>query len=346
VAAAALALALFAAGPSQAAMEAPDAWITTKVKMALLTADNVPVTAINVDTVDGRVTLHGVVATDAEKANAETAARSIDGVRTVQNLLQVVPNSRKEAVKVADAQLQKNVEAVLTRDAALEGSSVKVASVHDGVVLLSGTTQTLSAHRRALEDARAVPGVKRVSTEIKSPDRLGDAEISAGKGPMAKDASMKSAAYDAWITTDAKTRLLATADVPALEINVDTNNGVVTLFGTVPSETAKHAAEVEVKKIDGVKAVQNELQIVPKSMAKAVEAKDDDIRKDVDARLEARPELKDASIDSQVEKGVVRLTGTVASQSDRLIALSTTRATPGVRSVIDDLNVTAAVSSR
>jgi hyperosmotically inducible periplasmic protein len=339
----ALALAL-AASPARA-MDAPDAWITTKVKMALLTAADVPVTAINVDTVDGRVTLHGVVPTDAEKMNAETAARSIDGVRTVQNLLQVVPSSRKEAVKVADAQLQKNVEAVLSRDAALEDSSVKVASVHDGVVLLAGSTKTLSAHRRALEDARAVPGVKRVSTEIQSPDRLGDAEI-ATKGPMAKDASMKSAAYDAWITTDAKARLLATADVPALEVNVDTTNGVVTLFGTVPTETAKRVAELEVKKIDGVRAVQNELQIVPESMAKAVEAKDDDIRKDVDARLEARPELKDASIDSQVEKGVVRLTGSVASQSDRLIALTTTRATPGVRSVIDDLKVTAAVSSR
>jgi hyperosmotically inducible periplasmic protein len=345
VALAALGLALFAASPSWAAMEAPDAWITTKVKMALLTADDVPVTVINVDTVDGRVTLHGVVATDAEKANAETAARSIDGVRTVQNLLQVVPASRKEAVKVADAQLQKNVEAVLTRDAALEDSSVKVASVHDGVVLLSGSTKTLSAHRRALEDARAVPGVKRVSSEIQSPDRLGDAEIST-KGPLTKDSSMKSAAYDAWITTDAKARLLATADVPALEVSVDTNRGIVTLFGSVPNESAKRAAEMAVKKIDGVKAVQNELQIVPKAMAKAVEAKDDDIRKDVDSRLEARPELEDASIDTQVEKGVVRLTGSVASQSDRLIALTTTRATPGVRSVIDDLKVTATVSSR
>src|SRR5258705_5398680 len=300
----ALRLSLFAANPSRAAMDRTDPWITMKVKISLLTSDGVPATAVNVDPVDGRVTLHGIVATDTEKARAEQVARSVEGVRTVNNLLQVVPSSRKEAVKVADDDLQKNVEAVLSRDAALSDSSVKVASVHDGVVLLSGTAKTLSAHRRALADARAVPGVKRVSTEIQSPDRLGDAEIST-KGPMAKDGSMKSAAYDAWITTDAKARLLATADVPALEGSVDSNRGVVTLFGSVPTETAKRAAELEVKKIDGVKAVQNELQIVPKSMAKAVEAKDDDIRKDVDSRLEARAELKDASIDTQVEKGVV-----------------------------------------
>ena len=147
--------------------------------------------------------------------STHSSTAACDGVRTVQNLLQVVPSSRKEAVKVADAALQKNVEAVLKRDAALEGSSVKVASVHDGVVLLSGKTETLSAHRRALEDARAVPGVKRVSSEIKSPDRLGDAEIAAAKGPRPKDAWTTSAAYDAWITTDVKARLLATADVPA-----------------------------------------------------------------------------------------------------------------------------------
>ena len=345
VALATLALALFTASPVFAAMEAPDPWVTTKVKMALLTADDVPYTGINVDTVDGRVTLHGTVATDVEKTNAEKAARSVDGVRTVQNLLQVVPASRKDAVQVSDAQLQKNIEAVLKRDAALQDSSVKIASVHDGVVLLSGSAKTLSAHRRALEDARAVPGVKRVSSEIQSPDRLGDSEIYS-KGPMNKDAGMKSAAYDAWITTDAKTRLLATSDVPALQINVDTNGGVVTLFGTVPSETSKKLAEAEVKKTDGVKAVENDLQVVPSSMAKAVDAKDDDIRKDVDSRLEARPELKDANINSQVENGVVRLTGSVASQADRLIALSTTRSVPGVRSVIDDLNVTSAVSSR
>ena len=157
---------------------------------------------------------------------------------------------------------------------------------------------------------------------------------------------MKSAAYDAWITTDVKSRLLATADVPALEVNVDTEQGIVTLFGTVPNETAKHAAELEAKKVDGVKGVQNELQIVPKSMEKAVEAKDDDIQKDVDKRLEARPELSDSKIDTQVENGVVRLTGTVENQSDRLIALTVTRGTPGVRSVVDDLKVTAAVSSR
>jgi osmotically-inducible protein OsmY len=337
-----LALALLTARPVQA-MDRPDAWITTKVKISLLTTENLPSTAINVDTVDGRVTLHGIVSTDAEKAKAEEVSRQVEGVRTVNNLLQVVPSSRKEAVKVADKDLQKHVETVLERDAALSDSSIKVASVHDGVVLLSGSAKTLSAHRRALADARAVPGVKKVSSEIESPDKLGDEEISSSGD---QTASMKSAAYDAWLTAAAKSRLLATSDVPALDINVDTDHAVVTLFGSVPSETSKRVAETEVKKVDGVRAVQNELQVVPKAMAKAVAENDDDLQKAIDHQLEARAELKDASIDVEVSKGVARLTGSVASQSDRLLALSTVRGVRGVRSVIDELKVTPPVSSR
>ena len=58
------------ASPSSAA-QAPDAWITTKVKMALLVAEDVSATAVRVDTMDGKVTLHGTVSSADEKARAE-----------------------------------------------------------------------------------------------------------------------------------------------------------------------------------------------------------------------------------------------------------------------------------
>lgn len=333
-----LVLCLLAAKPAHA-MDPPDAWVTTKVKMSLLTGDGVSTAAdVNVDTVEGRVTLHGVVPTETEKARAEQISRSIDGVRTVQNLLQVVPTGAKEAVSVADAQLEKNVAAVLARDAALESSSVKIASVHDGVVLLSGSARTLSAHRRALEDARAVPGVKRVSSEIESPDKLGDDEIFMSS-KAGKTDGLKSAAYDTWITTAAKARLLATADVPALDVSVDTRNGVVTLFGKVPSVASRSLAEAAVKKVDGVRAVRNDLEVVPGSAAKRVEETDDRLSAAIDQRLEAKGELEDGSISVHVKNGVARLTGSVASQNDRMLAMTTTRRVPGVRSVIDDLTV-------
>ena len=78
--ASALALAAMAAGPVNAFAQ-QDAWITMKTKIALMTADNVSTSDLNVDTVSGAVTLHGTVETAAEKTNADTVAKVKEQVR-------------------------------------------------------------------------------------------------------------------------------------------------------------------------------------------------------------------------------------------------------------------------
>src|SRR5262245_61708903 len=65
----------------------PDAWITAKTKLALLTTEGVHATDVNVDTVNGQVTLHGKVQSAEEKDKAQTVAKRIDGVKGVRNLL-------------------------------------------------------------------------------------------------------------------------------------------------------------------------------------------------------------------------------------------------------------------
>jgi osmotically-inducible protein OsmY len=150
------------AGPS-------DAWLTTKAKLALLTADGVSVTAVNVDTVDGNVTLHGKVKTEAEKQKAESAIRGIGGVKAVRNLLQVVPGVLEDQVKVDDDAIKARIRTSLKSDAGLE--DVEVASVNDGVVLLSGRARTLDQKLRAVETAWSVGGVKRVATQIETAER-------------------------------------------------------------------------------------------------------------------------------------------------------------------------------
>jgi hyperosmotically inducible protein len=156
------------AAPSARA-DTKDPWITTKAKIALLTSEGVSATAVNVDTIDGRVTIHGKVKTAEEKAKAETVVRQIEGVKEVKNLLQVVPEGEKEMVKASDENIEDSVEAVLQADKALEG--VKVASVNKGVVLLSGTTPDLNSKLKAIELALASPGVKRVAAEIKTDEK-------------------------------------------------------------------------------------------------------------------------------------------------------------------------------
>ena len=332
----AAALALVAA-PALAA-QPEDAWITTKVKMALLTDDNVDGLAINVDTLDGRVTLQGKAKSAVDKAEAESLARKVDGVVDVRNLIAVVPAKAEKAVERSDKELEQQVSAVLKRDQALATSSIGVKSVNNGAVVLTGDAKTLSAHERAIEDARAVPGVRQVASEIRSPDELGDAEIWDGGHASATDTA-RNAASDAWITTKVKVRLLAEPGVSPLGVSVDTRDGVVTLFGTVATDDLKTRAASETRDVAGVKGVDNELQVVPDVAAKRDKAEDAQVLDAVKKRLLAHDSLGDSDIDVAVKNGVVRLTGTVATQSDRLTALTIARGTEGVGAVIDGLEL-------
>jgi hyperosmotically inducible protein len=324
----------------------PDAWITTKVKTALLTADGVSASKVHVDTIDGLVTLYGTVGTATEKAKAEEATRTVKDARDVRNLLQVVAAPNKKMVEISDEALSKRVSVALSQDPALADSSIKVASVNKGVVLLSGSAKTLSDHVRALEDASRVDGVRRVASEIQSPDTIADAEIWRN-GKYDPALSQRSAASDMWITSDIKVRLLASSQIPSFDINVDTENGNVTLFGVVDSQKTKEAAGAEAKKVDGVKSVANELQVVAPGKQEAVAENDGAIQSAVSKRLDGNSQLSDAHISVEVKNGIARLTGDVRSQSDRLTALTVTRATQGVRGLVDDLKLEPpSVSSR
>jgi hyperosmotically inducible periplasmic protein len=146
--------------------DTPDAWVTMKTKVALMTTDGVHTMDLSVDTVNGVVTLHGKVSSEMEKAKAEDVARGIDGAKEVRNLLQVVPESQRKFVERSDESIKKNIEAAFNANRRVSTSGIKVASVNKGVVLLSGKTSSLEAHLESVQVANAVPGVRRVSTEV------------------------------------------------------------------------------------------------------------------------------------------------------------------------------------
>ena len=289
------------------------------MKVALVTAEGVSSTRVHVDTVDGLVTLHGSVATAAERANAEAAARGVRGMREVRNLLQVVPEPAKAAAEVSDAALAKAVSEALAADAALADSRIDVHSVNKGVVLLGGSAQSLSDHLRALEDASRVPGVRSVASQIQSPVKFVDSEL-WHDGSFDLDLSKRSSAADLWITTAVKERLLATNFTPVYGINVDTSRGEVTLFGVVDSKQARTAVVAEARKVPGVREVADALQVVPPERESAVAEKDEAIQVALSKRIHASRQLSGARLVVEVKNGVARLGGPVANSMDRLTA--------------------------
>jgi hyperosmotically inducible protein len=143
-----------------------DSWITTKAKIVLLTTDGFSVNGANVDTLHGNVTIHGKVGTTADRTRAEQTVRKVDGVKNVKNLLQVVPVSMKDIVAVNDSDVKDRVEASPKADTKMD--DVKVTSVNNGVVLLSGKAANLTETLRAIETAYSVNGVHRVASDIQT----------------------------------------------------------------------------------------------------------------------------------------------------------------------------------
>jgi hyperosmotically inducible protein len=322
----------------------PDPWITTRVKIALLSNRDAPGLPVNVDTNEGVVTLHGKVETAAQREAAARVARSIDGVREVRNLLQVVPDNRRSAVQSSDDRIRRMVDDALDRDRALSDSRIGVQSVNRGVVLLSGSARSTSEVLRALQTASRVSGVRRVLSEIQSPDRM--AENWDDDRPDRSGVRTRTGAVsDSWITARTKMKYMTDPDIPAGDINVDCDNGRVTLFGVAPSREARAKAERLARQTSGVRSVSNQLRVVPPSQRSAVRHSDHEIENAVARRIDGL-DLRGEHVRVQVKAGVARLTGTVQRPADRYRVLSTARNTEGVRSISDDLRVDASSAAR
>jgi len=76
-----------------------DAWIHTKIVAKLIGDADTPERKINVDVLDGAVTLRGTVDTAQAKSEAERIAKETDGVKKVTNQLKVAPAAKTTPAK-------------------------------------------------------------------------------------------------------------------------------------------------------------------------------------------------------------------------------------------------------
>lgn len=143
-----------------------DSWLTTKTKMALVTDKRVKARRVAVETQGGVVTLRGKVATAAERIAAEEIAKDINGVKSVSNALQIVPEVQRKLVDARDDGIKKAVTERLERDGRLRDADIKVRS-DNSVVTLMGTVPDVKIKTYAADLTRGVPGVRAVRNELR-----------------------------------------------------------------------------------------------------------------------------------------------------------------------------------
>ena len=128
--------------------------------------------SVSQDRDKGIVTLGGQVASENDKAQAESLARSQAGPQVVADQIAVIPvGAEKEAKAVnsdLDAGIEKNLDAALIQNKMHD--SVKY-DVKNGVVTLTGEVNSQSKRDRAEKVATGVPNVKQVVNDLQVKDQ-------------------------------------------------------------------------------------------------------------------------------------------------------------------------------
>ncbi len=119
---------------------------------------------IDVDTLEGKVFLTGVVYTEEESKRAGEIAGSVPGVRSVRNNLQI--GSRTFGRAIDDTVLGSKIKAKLIAEPGIRSLNIDV-DVNNGIVTLTGIVEFTEQRKRAIEIGLTTPGTIRVVDNIK-----------------------------------------------------------------------------------------------------------------------------------------------------------------------------------
>jgi hyperosmotically inducible protein len=160
----------------------------------------------------------------------------------------------------SDIGITTSVKTQLATNDVVKARNINV-DTRDRVVTLTGNVQSQQEETKALEIARATRGVVDVVDKLSvAPAAEPQAAPTTGRFGETPGAADRPN-LDPGLTVEIKTRLLADPTVSGLRINVDTQDRVVTLTGTVSSQTEKERALEIARGVENVVRVEDKLTV-------------------------------------------------------------------------------------
>ncbi|MDO8455396.1 MAG: BON domain-containing protein [Burkholderiaceae bacterium] len=212
-----------------------------------------------------------------------------------------------------DMQLKVDVTDELAWDPAINAAGIGVM-VKDGVVTLTGHLDSFSEKHAVERAVRRVAGVRGIALEL-------DVKLAA-----------EHKRSDSEIAQAAATALRLNSMVPEGKVQIEVENGWVTLTGEVDWSYQLARAEQCIRPLAGVRGLYNRITIKPRASSKDVGAQ-------IMAALTRQAMREAKHITIEVEGGVVTLWGKVHSLAEREAAVGAAFSAHGVSRVVDKLEV-------
>lgn len=136
---------------------------------------------------------------------------------------------------------------------------------------------------------------------------------------------------DQEISNTISAELLLQSDVPSYLIDVETNDGIVTLSGTTNNILAKERAEKVALAVKGVRGVVNNIEL------NTPEINDARLETDISNALLQDPATESYQVNVSADDGIVTLTGEVESWQEKELAAHVAKGVKGVKGVNNEI---------
>lgn len=276
---------------------------------------------VQVSTSGGVVSLTGEVDSLLAKERAAHIAQTVRGVQNVDNQLRVQPVRQMSAEDLESA-----ISQALLADPATESFNVTVRAGPEGKVSLTGQAGSWAERELVERAAKGVSGVTQLDNRM--------------------EINYVSARPDSELVADIEGMLRWDAYVDDGRVDVQVDDGVVTLSGTVGSAAEKSRVET-IAWTAGSKEVNAEsLQVAGwardegmKKSADLSRASDEEIAEAVRNVLKRSPRVAASNLDVQVDEETVTLRGTVENLKAKREARQQAMSISGVEDVRDRMRV-------
>ena len=213
-------------------------------------------------------------------------------------------------------QIKEHIARHLQWDDSLKGSRINVDYLGRKAIL-TGTVPNLLAHAMAQRDAQSIPGVESVENRLIVQFQHDH--------PNKNDRELQS---------DVSKVLSCTAEIDMKKIQISVQDSIVQIKGSTEAYWKKARIEELASSIEDVLEVRNEVQVLPVD-----QAPDASIRQDIILALQRMEVPGLDRLQIKVNRGVVKISGTVPTWSISFDVEDTARYTAGVIDVINNLTV-------